>query len=94
LSKRRSKAEIFCAILKAIQEETNESGNAKLTHVQGKANIPYDRFKKYVDSLKQGGLVQRVTDPERQEVVITEKGKLYLERYESVADFLKTFGLE
>ena len=100
MGKRRAKAELYFQILESIKESARPSeanpnglGRARLTHVQGKANVPYDRFKKYIEELEERGLVELKGESPHQELTVTEKGESYIVRYEIVADFLKTFDL-
>jgi predicted transcriptional regulator len=83
---RRDKLKIYCDMLCAIQDERNED-QMVLTHVQKKANIPFDRLKTYLRELADLGLVQE--DP----LKLTEKGKQYVVEYQKVQDFMKRMGL-
>jgi predicted transcriptional regulator len=100
MGKRRAKAGVYFQILQSIKDsarpsETYPNGlsRARPTRVQGQANVPYDRFKKYVKELTERGLVELKGESPHQELSVTEKGEIYIVRYEIVADFLKTFRL-
>ncbi len=93
---RRAKAELYFEILKAIEEangEFHDAPAAKPTRVQGKVNISYDRFKRYIRQLRERGLLEAIGSPESQTFRVSEKGQIYIIRYEIVADFLRTFNL-
>ncbi len=59
-----------------------------LTRIQVKANVPFDRLKKYLSDLNDLGLIENDDSP-----ILTEKGKQYLREYEEVLDFMKRMGL-
>ena len=85
---RRDKMKIYCDILSAVQNGTS-NGGVTLTHVQQKANVPFDRLKTYMSELAALGLMQSEPPPR-----LTEKGMQYLAEYEKVLDFMKRMGLE
>lgn len=91
---KRSKFEIYGDILTAIRMDISTNGSARLTRVQTKVNVPYDRFKSYVDSLVSSRLVEISFDNGHEEIQITGKGFEYLAEYEHVNSFLSAFGLE
>lgn len=100
MGKRRAKAELYFQILQSIKDSArpsetypNGQGRARPTHIQGKTNVPYDRFKKYIKELTERGLVELKGESPHQELSVTEKGETYIIRYQIVADFLKTFRL-
>jgi predicted transcriptional regulator len=91
---KRSKFELYGEILQAIREDISTNGSARLTRVQVKVNVPFDRFKSYVDNLSKSSLIKIVQSSGHDEIQITGKGFEYLAEYEHVNDFLTAFGLQ
>lgn len=90
---KRSKFELYGDILEAIRADIATNRSARLTRVQIKVNIPYDRFKAYVDSLSNNKLIEIIRNDNHEEIQITNKGFEYLAEYEHVNSFLVAFGL-
>ncbi len=86
---RRSKVEIYEAILLAIHLESNQFEKASPTRVAHQANLPYDRFQKILDHLIKTGLVSQKDDG----FIMTNKGLSCLEEIQRNNDFLKRMGL-
>ena len=74
----------------AIREDIGKNGEARFTRVQSMANVPYARFKDYVEKLKTKGFLN-VTETR---IELTESGRNYLKDYEQMKRFLATFGLD
>lgn len=91
---KRSRFELFGDILEAIREDISKNGNARLTRVQGKVNVPYDRFKGYIENLRQTGLIEIEEKDGFQEIRLTGKAFTYLDEYARVKNFMVAFGLE
>lgn len=91
---KRSKFELFGDILEAIREDISKNGNARLTRVQSKVNVPYDRFKGYVENLRQTGLIELEEIDGFQEIRLTGKAFTYIDEYTRVKNFMLAFGLE
>lgn len=51
------------------------------THIMYRANLSYDTVKRYIDRLIHLKMIQRKVDGNREVFVTTEKGKLFLERF-------------
>ncbi len=83
----RSKMEIYGDLLAVLNEEAN-SEKLVLTRIQGRINVPFDRFKNYISDLNRLGLIQDETT-----LKLTEKGKQYLKGYEQILVFMKRMGL-
>jgi predicted transcriptional regulator len=83
----RSKMELYGDLLTVLNDETN-SEKVVLTRIQGRVNVPFDRFKNYISELNRLGLIQDETS-----LKLTEKGKQYLKEYEQILDFMKRMGL-
>ena len=91
---KRSKFEIYGDILEAIRADISTNGSARLTRVQIKVNVPYDRFKAYIDNLSGSKLIEIARGENHEEITITGKGFEYLAQYEHVNNFLVAFGLQ
>jgi predicted transcriptional regulator len=67
-----------------------ESDNEKIviTHIQRKINVPHTRLKQYISDLVDLGLIEDETS-----LRVTEKGKRYLDEYETVLAFMKHMGM-
>ena len=91
---KRSKFELYGDILEAIREDISKNGSARLTRVQVRVSVPFDRFKSYVDSLSRSRLIEIIQIDGHEELRLTPKGFEYLAEYEHVNDFLSAFGLQ
>ena len=85
---RRGKLKIYADLLAALKDEAKNE-KIVLTRVQVRINVPYDRLKNYISDLIDLGLIQDETS-----LILTEKGKRYLEEYEKVLDFVKRMGIQ
>jgi predicted transcriptional regulator len=85
---RRDKLKIYADLLAALKDEAKNE-KIVLTRVQVRINVPYDRLKNYISDLIDLGLIQDETS-----LILTEKGKRYLEEYEKVLDFVKRMGIQ
>jgi predicted transcriptional regulator len=85
---RRDKMKIYGDLLKVLNTESGHEKKIVITHVQSRINVPFTRLKLYVRDLVELGLIE-------DEISLrpTEKGKRYLEQYESVLEFMKNMGI-
>jgi predicted transcriptional regulator len=74
-------------LLLTLRAESTK-GRIVLTHVQQKANVPFDRLKEYISELQELSLIQDEAMPK-----LTEKGLQYIAEYEKVVDFMNRMGL-
>ena len=85
---KRSKIQIYNAILEALCEVVN--GNivcpTRISHV---TNLPYDRFRIYLEELVQKGMVSR----QGKKLVVTEKGLEFVSWQRETTSFLRRMGL-
>jgi predicted transcriptional regulator len=58
-----------------------------ITKIQIAVNVPFVRFKEYLDDMKARGLISVES-----EVSLTKQGERYLEEYRKVREFLEEFG--
>jgi predicted transcriptional regulator len=91
---KRSKFELYGDILLAIRSEIDRNGAARLTRVYGRSNVPYDRFKSYMEDLNKNNLIQMCQVENHEEIRLTTRGVEYIQEYSRVNKFLIAFGLQ
>lgn len=87
VSLRRDRLKVYMDLLLALRDESTKERKA-LTHVQQKANVPFDRLKEYISELQELSLIQDGAMPK-----LTEKGLQYMIEYEKVVDFMNRMGM-
>ncbi|MGI0080676.1 MAG: winged helix-turn-helix domain-containing protein [Nitrososphaerales archaeon] len=90
---KRSRFELYGDILLAIREDVDKNSTARLTRVYGKANVPYDRFKGYINDLRKNALIEISVVNDHEEIKVTKRGFEYIQEYVHVDKFLIAFGL-
>jgi predicted transcriptional regulator len=88
-SNKRSKVDIYSAILDSLCEEGGKIGKASPTRVAHKANIPYDRFQRILDHFVELGMVHKTDNG----LIITEKGLKCRFEIQKTNQFLRRMGL-
>ncbi len=78
---RRTRMDVYADILKAVGEKSRK------THIVYKANLNFKRCKKYLTTLRENGLVE-VRSHSPLAWTITEKGKNFLKKYNSIRDLI------
>ncbi len=86
-NERRSKLEIYFAILYAIQQEETDDG-AKPTRIQYKSGMSYDKVAKHLKVLEEKQLIVK-----KRYYHMTEKGHKFLAEYSLVRDFVNRMDL-
>jgi predicted transcriptional regulator len=84
---RRDKMKIYGDLLLILDSESTTE-KIVITRVQTRINVPFMRLKKYIADLKELNLIEDETS-----LVLTEKGKQYLNEYQTVLDFMKRMGM-
>lgn len=80
---RRDRMKIYADLLSTLHYKFR--GEKKiLSQVQVKANVPFDRLKKYIIELIELDLIK-----DEDSLELTDKGKQYLREYEKVLEFMK-----
>ncbi len=79
--------EIYHDILDGIKKELT-SGDAKPTRVQYHSNLAYDKFSSYLEELESRGMI------EKKPLLVTEKGKDFLQDYERIREFVNKMGVK
>jgi predicted transcriptional regulator len=88
---KRGKLEIMRDILKLIKENKNF---IKPTPLLRKSGLSSTGFKEYYSELLKRNLIREITDKNQdKQVVLTERGFRFLERYNSIIDFIEDFDL-
>jgi predicted transcriptional regulator len=80
---------MYYDILRAIQEESQNTEGAKSTRVQYRSNMSYDKLANYIVELESRKMITK-TDA----LFLTEKGLKYLNEYEKIKDFIQRMGIE
>jgi predicted transcriptional regulator len=83
MAKRRDRVQIYAEILKAISQECQRENKAKITRVQYKVGVPFDRFKGYMGALQQLGFIEG-----EGALILTERGKEFLSSWNRVLETL------
>jgi predicted transcriptional regulator len=84
---KRNKLEIYNDILSAIKLELSD-GEAKPTRVQSKSNLAYDKLMRYLGELEGRAMITQ------EPLMITEKGRDFLQDYDRIEGFLEEMGLK
>lgn len=85
----RSKLGIYLEILTAV----NDEGHAKPTRILQRANLPHDRFTRYLRELVNRDLVAEDRLDRNKTYLLTSRGKIFLEEMSRKEEFLTGFGL-
>lgn len=91
MTKKRNRLEIIKDILEVIR---NKNGKIKPTHILYKSNLSYLMMEEYLQELIEKGFIIEEKTKESKTYRITEKGISYLEKYNLIADFTNSFGLD
>lgn len=75
MAKYRRRIEIVADILRIV------ANGARKTHIMYQCNLSYKLLKRYLREVSKAELIQ--VDGDRSDYEITEKGKLFLEKFES-----------
>ncbi len=78
---------IFYEILLAIRHFWASRGEARITPVQSRVNIPSNRFREFLRSMEKAGLVR--LNP----LDVTPAGNEYVEEFSHFLKFLEKYGL-
>ena len=84
---RRDRVRIYADILEKIHYLNSSGKRPTITGIQTKVNVPFVRFKEYVEDLEKKGLLKKIET----EILLTETGIQYLNEYRKVREFLEKF---
>jgi len=76
-----------------LQTISNKGGRIKPTHLMYKANLSHTQMKLYLDELMQKSLVEEEETSGRKMLIITQKGYSFIQQFNQMREFEKTFGL-
>ncbi len=79
--------------LLTVTEESGANG-INVTALLTKANLSHSRLSKFLENLTGAGLINRIEYDGKNTLVITPKGKQYLETYTTFQNLADSFGLE
>jgi len=85
---KRSKMELYFAVLCAIQDDSIHNKSVKPTRIQFLVGTSYDKLITYLDELKEKKLVK--LDP----IIVTEKGKKFIREYNKINEMTTKLGLK
>nr|MCK4929587.1 hypothetical protein [Nanoarchaeota archaeon] len=90
MQRKRSRLDIIYDMLNTI---SNKGGKIKPTHLMYKANLSHTQMKLYLKELMEKNMVEEQTMKERTMLVITHKGFSFIQQFNQMKEFEKTFGL-
>jgi predicted transcriptional regulator len=65
-----------------------------ITPLLRKSNLPFSRGNGFIHKLTQTNLVNEIIVNNKKTFIITERGKVYLEKYKQFNNIAESFGLE
>ncbi len=84
---RRDRLKIYGDLL-AILSVESKNEKIVISRIQQKMNVPLDRLRSYIMELQRLGLIV-----DEQTLMLTEKGKEYIQEYRKVLKFINRMGL-
>jgi len=92
MQRKRSRLDIVYDMLLTM---SNKGGRIKPTHLMYKANLSHTQMKLYLDELIEKNLVeeQKAKKDERKTLLLTEKGFAFIQKFNQMKEFEKTFGI-
>lgn len=87
---KRNRLEIIKDILQIIQKN---HGEINLTPLLRRSNISSKRFYEYLKEINQKEFVKTKDNQKEKIIILTEKGKKYLEKYQTIINFIEEFEL-
>ena len=87
---KRSRLDIITDMLHAIMEKNSE---IKPTHLMYKSNLSHTQLNSYLEELIDKNLVNRTTKNDYEYIIITDKGRHFLQKLMEMREFEKTFGI-
>lgn len=84
---RRDRLRIYSDIIAVAANEISEHGEAKITRIQYRVNVPFVRFKQYIADLANLGLIE-VSGTFK----LTQKGEEFAREYRRIQEFYRRMG--
>ena len=89
--KKRDKLKIIYDMLNVIKEK---GGKIKPTHLMYKANLSHIMMKDYLKELFTMRFITEQVVKTNSYYIITERGLAFLNKYQSIVNFVESFGLD
>jgi predicted transcriptional regulator len=86
---KRNKLEIIRDMLSIIQE----NHKIKQTPLLRRTNLSSTRFKQYYLDLLNKELIKQINTAKGKHIILTEKGQRYIEKYQTIINFIEEFEL-
>ena len=90
MERKRNKLEVIRDILTVIR---NKNGRIKPTQILYKSNLSHMMMVDYIKDLISKDFIKEIKSKEGRTYSITEKGNKYLSEYNTIANFMESFGL-
>lgn len=90
MNKKRSRLEVIYDILRVIGAK---DGRIKPTHIMYKSNLSHQMMAEYLTDLCSKGFVVEKKLGAGKTYALTDKGRVYLDKYRVIADFTESFGV-
>jgi predicted transcriptional regulator len=90
MAKKRERLEVIRDILVTIRDSGRSIKPTRLLH---SSNVSPQMFKEYTEELLSKDLMRSEEKEGRKEFVITDKGLEFLEKYDTIIEFIRNFGL-
>jgi predicted transcriptional regulator len=90
MAKRRSRLDIICDMLAAIQ---GKGGKIKPTHLMYKANLSHNLLNNYLEELVDKEMVKEMKLNDYRYLIITDKGMEFVQNIKKMKEFQESFGL-
>jgi predicted transcriptional regulator len=91
MGKKRDRIGLINDILRVIKEHNN---SIKPTPLLRYSNLSSQGFQEYISELIKKGFITEITDKKgRKAFSLTDKGFLFLQKYQTIRDFIDDFGL-
>jgi predicted transcriptional regulator len=91
MAKKRDRLKIIYDILKAVQDKNNR---IKPTHILYKSNLSHQMMEEYLKELMAKEFLIENRNGDSKTYSLTQKGYNYLNKYNMIAEFTDSFGLE
>ena len=88
----RNSTQIICDLL-TVTQNSGQNGIA-VTSLCQKGNLSHSRLRNFLSRLTGSGLVNKIEYDGKNTLVITEKGRLFLEEYTKFHEFASAYGME
>jgi predicted transcriptional regulator len=88
--RKRNRLDIVIDMLMSIQDK---GGRIKPTHLMYRSNLSHKQLKTYLEDMVAKEFLGKVATNGNHYVIITDKGRLFLQKLQEIREFDNTFGL-